>query len=212
MTYRHFSEDRKSPGNSPPRQSAPSAQPNTAPDEKPGAELEHFRREMETRLVQAREQGHAEGKSEGERAAQIQLAPVLQSFQSIVSELNSQKQRVRDAAEEDVVKLSIAIAQRVLRRELTTDPEAILGLVKAAMAKLNAREMRRLRLSPSDAAVVETNRANIDLPSSLEIARDNSLTPGSAIFETTRGELDASLTTQLAEIERGLTDILRRRT
>ena len=37
------------------------------------------------------------------------------------------------------------------------------------------------------------------------------LTQGSAVFETSRGELDASVDTQLAEIERGLTDVLERR-
>ena len=45
----------------------------------------------------------------------------------------------------------------------------------------------------------------------LEIAPDGSLTPGSVIFETSRGDLDASVDTQLAEIDRGLTDALKRR-
>jgi len=40
---------------------------------------------------------------------------------------------------------------------------------------------------------------------------DPQLTPGSAVFETSRGELDASVSTQLDEIQRGLTDLVRRR-
>jgi flagellar biosynthesis/type III secretory pathway protein FliH len=31
------------------------------------------------------------------------------------------------------------------------------------------------------------------------------------VFETSRGDLDASINTQLAEIDRGLTDIVQRR-
>jgi flagellar assembly protein FliH len=109
------------------------------------------------------------------------------------------------------VKLAIAVARRVLYRELATDPEAILGLVKAAFGKLNARETHRLRVSPADAAVVQEHRSKLQIPPGLEIVPDGSLTPGSAIFETSRGDLDASVETQLAEIDRGLTDALKRR-
>jgi flagellar assembly protein FliH len=118
---------------------------------------------------------------------------------------------VRAEAEDEAVKLAIAIARRVLYREIATDPEAILGLVKAAFGKLNARETHRLRLSPSDVATIQEHRVKLQIPPGLEIATDGALTPGSAIFETSRGDLDASVDTQLAEIDRGLTDALKRR-
>jgi flagellar biosynthesis/type III secretory pathway protein FliH len=43
-----------------------------------------------------------------------------------------------------------------------------------------------------------------------EIVADNSLLLGDILFETTRGSLDASIDSQLLEIERGLTDLLGR--
>ena len=121
------------------------------------------------------------------------------------------RKRFRAEAEDDTMKLAIAIARRVLYRELSTDPDAILGLVKAAFSKLNARETHRLRVSPSDAAAIQEHRARLQIPPAIEIVSDGSLTPGSAIFETSRGDLDASVETQLAEIDRGLTDVLKRR-
>ena len=90
-------------------------------------------------------------------------------------------------------------------------PEAF-GLVKAAFQKLNARETHTLRVSPQDAATLEQHRARLNFPEGLEIARDPSLPKGSAVFETSRGELDASIDTQLAEIGRGLTDLMQRQT
>ena len=104
--------------------------------------------------------------------------------------------------------LAIAIARRVLHRELATDPEAILGLVKAAFQRCDARETYRLRVSPTDAEVVRENREPLRLPPAVEIVSDAGLARGSAIFETSRGELDASAATQLAEIERGFADVL----
>ena len=110
-----------------------------------------------------------------------------------------------------MVRLAIAIARRVLNREIATDPAAILGLVRSGLDRVTAREVFRLRLSVSDAAVVRQNRARLELPDSVEIVPDASLTAGSAVFETARGELDASVGTQIDEIERGFADVLRRR-
>ena len=59
--------------------------------------------------------------------------------------------RFRHEAEEDVVELALAIARRILHRELTVAPEALLGLVKAALEKIEAREVHRVRVSREDA-------------------------------------------------------------
>ncbi|MEQ1885057.1 MAG: FliH/SctL family protein [Bryobacteraceae bacterium] len=170
------------------------------------------KQEIAARVDEARRKALVEGESAGTKKASAKLAPAIEAFQNMVRQLSSQAQAHRVDAEEDMVKLSIAIARRVINRELTTDPEAILGLIKAAGSKLNGRELKRLRVSPSFFAAVATHRGVLDLPPGLGIESDESLPPDTVLFETTRGEVDASIQTQLAEIERGLTDIVRRQT
>lgn len=164
------------------------------------------------RIQTAHQQGRAEGEAAGLQRAMERLDPVMAQLNALLLELASQRKRLRMEAEEDTVKLAIAIARRVLHRELSTDPEAILGLVNAAFRKLNAREVHRLRVSPTEAAVIHENRVRLELPAGLEIASDASFPPGCAVFETSRGDLDASVDTQLAEIGRGLADLVRKRT
>ena len=176
-----------------------------------GRASELQQQEAEGRVRAAYAQGLAAGEAAAQQRAQHKLDPVLHGLNTLIAELATMKKRVRAEAEDDAVKLAIAIARRVLYRELATDPDAILGLVKAAFGKLNARETHRLRVSPGDAATIQEHRVKLQIPPGLEIASDGSLTPGSAIFETTRGDLDASVETQLAEIDRGLTDTLKRR-
>jgi flagellar assembly protein FliH len=167
------------------------------------------------RAQAAYQQGLQEGRAAAEGAANqraaAQLAPVLANLGAVIQELAGTRKRFRMEAEEATVNLAIAIARRVLHREIATDPEAILGLVKSAFERVNSRESHRLRVSPADAAAIQQNRAALELPPAVEIAADASLAPGSAIFETSRGELDASVTTQLEEIQRGFTDLVRRR-
>ncbi len=47
-------------------------------------------------------------------------------------------------------------------------------------------------------------------PARIQILPDASLERGSAIFETARGNVDASISAQLGEIERGFVDLVRR--
>lgn len=166
---------------------------------------------IEAREQAAYQQGFAAGQAAALQQASERIEPAAAALSRITSELASLRQRFRAEAEQDTVRLSIAIARRVLHRELATDPEAILGLVMAAFQKLNARETHRLRLAAADAAIVEHNRARFEFPPALEIAPDPSLPPASAIFETSRGELDASVGSQLAEIDRGFADLVKRR-
>jgi len=166
-------------------------------------------------LERARAEGREQGKQEAHDAAvamaQASVAPTLQGMKGMLKELVGEKEKTRKLAEKDVVQLAIAIARRVLRRELSTDPEAILGLVKSAFEKMSARETHKLRVSLADSAVLEANRAVLDFPPALQLVPDGSLPQGSVVFETTRGQMDASVDTQLVEIERGLADLLQRR-
>jgi flagellar assembly protein FliH len=163
------------------------------------------------RIKAAHQQGRSESEAAANQRALQKAEPVIAALSRIVQELAGARRDFRAEAEYDTVQLAIAIARRVLHRELSTDPEAILGLVMAASRKLTARETHRLRVSPSDAAAIQEHRSHLELPPALEIVSDASLSPGSAIFETSRGELDASIGTQLAEIDRGFADIVRSR-
>jgi flagellar assembly protein FliH len=182
--------------------------PEAAPDARQAAERE---KEIEARVAASYKQGFAAGEAAGAQRAGAKLEPAVTAFGSMVNELAGLRPRFRAEAEEATVALAIAIARRVLHRELATDPEAILGLVKAAFHRCDARESYRLRVSPPDAEIVRANRDALGLPPAVEIVSDAALTRGSAIFETSRGELDASAGTQLAEIERGFADALERR-
>jgi len=167
--------------------------------------------EIEARAAAAYQLGLAEGEAAAGQRAQAYLEPVLAGLSGIVTELGGMRRKFRAEAEGATVALAMSIARRVLNRELHCDPDAILGLVKAAFERCDARETHCLRVSPADAAAIQENRDRLQLPPRLKIVADVALRPGSAIFETSRGDLDASLDTQLSEIERGLTDVLRKR-
>ena len=160
----------------------------------------------------AREQGHRAGLTEGIESGIQQESTkwtgALDRLTLAIEEMSKMKARLRADVEQDAVKLALAIARKVLNRELTTDPEALTGLARIALEKLNLRELQRVRVHPLDAPAIEKMLAASSGPRRVEVIADGTLERGGAVFETERGNLDASVTTQLGEIERGLADML----
>jgi len=178
-----------------------------APDA--AARLAQMEQEGERRSKEAYQAGAREGDASGRQRALAELQPVMERLARSIEEIGSMRARLRREAEADVVQLALAIARRVMRRELAVDPEALRGLALAAMEKLQAQEIHRVRTHPSHAALLASVLRE-KTGAEIEVVADPSREPGSVVFETTRGNLDASVESQLREIERGLADRLRR--
>jgi flagellar assembly protein FliH len=159
---------------------------------------------------QARQAGRAEGEAATRQRLEAPLVQAAQRLSERVEEIAGLRRKLRREAEEDLVRLAVAIARRVIHRELSADPGAILGVVKAALDKVDARELLRIRVNPQDVGVVSEAIRERNIPDQVDVSADTSLERGGLILETPRGSLDASVESQLTEIERGFTDLVRR--
>jgi flagellar assembly protein FliH len=170
--------------------------------------------ELEARFQQKVREAHAAGAREGEIAgrnrAAAEMQPVIERLTRSIQEIANLRARLRREAEADVVQLALAIARRVIHREVAADPDALRGLVIAALEKLQGQEISRVKVHPSHVATVKAGLQQALSGGVVEVLADSSHELGSVIFETTRGNLDASVDSQLQEIERGLTDRLRK--
>lgn len=194
---------------------APASAPQTMNLLEMGAGAAKEREQMEQRLQQEVERARAaafrEGEAAGRERAAAEVRPLAEKLAHSLEDLAMLRPRLRREAEGDMLRLATAIARRVLRRELAIDPEALHGLAMAALEKLGAQEIHRVRVH---ASMVQDIRALLDtMPgrAQVQVVPDPAGEPGSIVFETERGNLDASVETQLEEIERGLADRLRRR-
>jgi flagellar assembly protein FliH len=171
-------------------------------------QLAEVERATQIRVQQARDAAFQEGARKGREEASAELKPVLERLGRAAADLSNLRDRVRRQAETDLVKLALAIAKRVMHRELSMDPDAMQGIVRTALDRLQNREVDRLRVHPSHVGSVRSCLENAGRAPALEVIGDASLNCGDAIFETSLGELDASVDSQLREIERGFADKL----
>jgi flagellar assembly protein FliH len=162
----------------------------------------------ERRVREAREAGLREGEAAGRQQGTAQVQPVMDKLAQSIREIGELRPKLRHEAEGDVVKLAMAIAKKILHRELAADPEALSGLIRVAMDKIRLQEIVRVRVNPQQQPNVQQMVARFALGVQIEILSDGKLPLGGIVIETTRGEYDSSIDLQLREIERGLTDRL----
>ena len=175
--------------------------------------LEQKIADLERRLVvetaEAYERGVRDTEARSRAQAQASVQPALDQMARTIRELCELKPRLRRDAESDVVQLAIAIARRILHRELSMDPSAMQALVQVALTRLERQEIYRVWVHPSQAAAV---RAALESQNGrTEVIGDANRELGSLLFETNRGKLDASVNAQFEEIERGLADKVKQR-
>jgi flagellar assembly protein FliH len=168
------------------------------------------RAEAETRLEldAAREEGRRQGELEARQRLEARHNSEWEKLARTVEEVASHKARLRRETEAEVVRLAVNVARRILRRELTVDPGAIEGLVKAAFERVSTREVTKVRVAPAGRMLLDQMLARIGPATAIAVESDPSLEAGGILIETPRGTLDASVEGQLSEIERGFADLL----
>jgi len=188
--------------------------PPPAECEVAGPEAERIRdlllRDFQSRLERERAQAFESGREAGRGLARQELQVPLERLARSIDDLAACRALYRRETEREAVQLAMEIARRILRRELTIDPEAILGLVRAGLESVSLREVLEVRLHPSHAETVRLCLGKLGAPSGLAVIADPHLEPGAVLVETRRGGFDASAEAQLEEIQRGFADLLER--
>jgi flagellar assembly protein FliH len=159
-------------------------------------------------VEQARTQALSEGEARADERWRGLWEVEQQRVARALAEIATWKARLRWEAEREMLALALAIARRILRREVQLDPTVLAGVLKAALDRCDQSEEVRVRASAAEAPQLRKHLEQIGVPVHFQIEPDPALAPGSLQVETSAGAIDASCDAQLAEIERGLADRL----
>jgi flagellar assembly protein FliH len=189
-------------------QTSPVSSAKQPTDDHQAAQLQSALAQLQQRydadVAAAHRRGFIEGEAQAKAGPAAEMEAAIQRMTQSVRDLAQMRPRLRRDAEADVVRLSLAIARRILRREMSVDPSAMQALAQVALQKLSRQELSRVFVHPHQAAAIKTALESAGVRAEVipEITRES----GALVFETNQGLLDASVNAQLEEIERGLTD------
>lgn len=135
-----------------------------------------------------------------EPPADSRLDSALAALQSATDQLHAQRDHWLDQSQHEAVRLGVAIAERLLRRTLAVQPDAVLDLIRSALDWSVGVDHLRVRLHSADVELVASMPQLLDANRKIEFLSDDSLTRGDCIVETPSGQTDARLEVILQRI------------
>ena len=115
-------------------------------------------------------------------------------------------QRVYDDIAPDILDISIDIAKKIIKKEMSENPEIILDNIRDIMKGLSKEESKiTLRVNPSQAPILrqelpETAKS-LGLEVKIYVVPDENTMEGGCVVTTTNGVIDATIESQLAIIK-----------
>lgn len=161
------------------------------------------------------EDGRAKGREEGRQlereahAAHRNAEAERQNRQlaGFVARFSEETERYLREVECEVVRLSLAVASRILRREAQMDPLLLTGAVRVALGQLAASSEARLLVPAAELELWREAIAHLPhLAVKPVVARGEGMLLGDCRIECRMGTVDLGVRAQLAEIERGFFD------
>lgn len=163
--------------------------------------------------AEARAAGEAEGRKQGrERAYQeAQRAALVEARQQItklshaltvaLTDYEQQRHERISAAEQELIRLAVKLAERICKVALKTQPQAALENIKAALALVQHEQDVELQLCADDMKLLE--QIDPKLAGALggkthvKLTAREDLSPGACRLMTNAGTVDASIGEQL---------------
>ncbi len=167
----------------------------------------------------ARAEGIALGEREGIRRTRAEMEAEMhaagerarEQLRLAVEQFGASRERYFAEIEPEVVKLALAIAARVLHREVQIDPLLLAGAVRVALEKMETSGGVTLRAAEEDVAGWQEMFEATKPAQRPKIAGDATLVRGECVLETAMGTVDLGVSAQLEEIEKGFFDLLQHR-
>ena len=167
-------------------------------------------------LVEGRKDGFAKGLEEGRKQGRDealneqrqQLASVVNALTEGVQALDAARLQLESDAREAVVRLAIAIAERVTKRMGALDPKVAIANVEEALRLVVHSADVRIAIHPTQKAALADVLPRIqsqwpDLKH-VELIEDPTLTPGGCRVFSGTGQIDGDLNLQLQKIAEDL--------
>jgi flagellar biosynthesis/type III secretory pathway protein FliH len=151
------------------------------------------------------EKGTKEGEVAGFEHATKKLEPLLQGLQEILMQVGNLRQNTYRIIEQEVVELALAIARKVICREIEVDKEVVVCVAREALSKVEDPGSVKIKMNPSDYQFINSTKyqiselvGNID---NVTIEPRKNIRSGGCVIETNLGEIDARIEQQLQAIE-----------
>jgi flagellar assembly protein FliH len=150
--------------------------------------------------------GYAAGERAGVEAGNKRAEAMLRRLAQTLDELRALRETMIRQTEQQMVSLSLAIARRILRREVAVDHDLLVAMARVALERVGESGTATIRLSPEDYAATVQRHGDHWAGSRVKVVADPSVSRGGCLVESEFGFVDASVEAQFDQVAQALTE------
>ncbi|NLJ80018.1 MAG: hypothetical protein GX335_03220 [Firmicutes bacterium] len=153
-----------------------------------------------------RESGFQQGRQEASKEAESLLELLKNTVQSAAKE----RAKALGALEEDFLKFSLILADKIVKKAVGEDISWLKPLVEEGLSRLGTVRQVEVRLHPEDYALMQEQQHQLQLEprEGLRFRIDPDLTRGGCVLESENGAIDARLEKRLGKLSGHLLEVL----
>jgi len=163
--------------------------------------------ERKAALEQSREAGREEGFADGK----AEVDRLVQRMQTVLERAQDKRGDILTETEQQIIDLVLLISRKVIKVIADTQREVIISNVVQALRKVRDRGNIIIRVNLVDVKLTTEHTEKfikmLEGVKSVQVLEDSSVDSGGCIIETDFGEIDARISSQLAELEAKILEI-----
>lgn len=153
------------------------------------------------------EQGYREGYQDGFQKAEDENKATLDELAGMLETVERMKTEILQRFEDDIKQLSFAIAEKVIRKEISLDAKAMQSIIVKAMDSYRNQEWVRINVSPNTKSLLADSsllKALQEVSDNVKIEAFAEMNDGDCKIEMQNQLIDAGVDTQLNNIKNEL--------
>ncbi|MFN0074117.1 MAG: FliH/SctL family protein [Chloroflexota bacterium] len=159
--------------------------------------------DLDALMAEARAAGYALGHQEGVQRGLEEQRASMQRLAQLAERARVDTREYVRLLEQQVVGLTLAVAQKVIEREVAADPTIVLDVVRSAINEVQDATSVHVRAHPQDYALLEAQWHSIgrnSLGEAIVLVSDERVEPGGCLIETAIGHVDGQLSTRFSQV------------
>lgn len=158
---------------------------------------------------EAYQAAYEEGYKKAAEQVEEDLRPLCQQTEALLNELSGAKEKYLAEQENEIIKLVVAITEKILGTIVENRPEVIAQVIKKVIVQITAAERITIKVNPLHIPYLSNYREQYpELPhDKMQIVEDPGIKPGDCVVETENGFIESKIEEQLDIIKQAILEV-----
>lgn len=174
--------------------------------------LKDARTQSELEVQESRSKASAEGREEGFNTGKEEVERLIDRLHIILNAAIDKRKVIIENTERQLIDLVVLIARKVVKVISESEKEVVIENIREALKKVRGETDITIRVNLKDLNLTTKNKKRfislVEGLTGLTLEEDSRVDPGGCIVETSFGDIDARIATQMNVIEEKIRELM----